>query len=504
MAIGRISGAMLSSNLDRQGAPLTFVSGLDTLMHLDFSGSKVGINTDIVSETLTVNGKIGTIDGEGSGFLVNGTTISAKNGRILNIGSEIDLGFIGTVYLNGGNNLDVVTTDGNGNLTWQSANVWLANSNFLQNVTISGSTISTSVANSNLVLQGNGSGEVTSPLMLVTNLTATNLTSNNINGSLTGTFAGSATGTFAGNVLTAAQPFITSLGIVTGLTSSGNINAPVVNASLHGDVYTDNIYGIDGNLTIHTQPGTVLTIDSTAAQRLPIGTTVQRPTGPLGSFRYNTDANAPEYFNGFAWISMRSEIATQTILGNDASDTFYLVHSATQDSVIVSINGTIQQPGVAYAIDPQSSNYILFTEVPKSGDTIEVRFLTTSPMVEMAQQNSLAVNSPTVSYGTSPVVIDEFKMTDFRSAKYTITAQAANGDLTMSEVMVMHNGITSTVTETVTVSTIFSAGTPPTVITSSTGIITYTTTVAAGSVRLLAQSALSGASLKLYKLYFPV
>jgi hypothetical protein len=322
--------------------------------------------------------------------------------------------------------------------------------------------------------------------MYVGNLNAGYFLSNDINGVMYGVV----NGVLNGDVLTPAQPFITSVGTLTGLTTSGNIYAPFVNAQLRGALYTNNIYDVNGNLTIHTQPGAVLTIDSTAAQVIPVGSTAQRPTGPLGSFRYNTESNAPEYFNGTSWVSMKSEVSTQSLYGNNSQDTFLLNYHTTQDSIIVSINGTVQQPGIAYAVDPNSANYILFTEVPKSGDTIEVRFLSTAPMVEMAQQNSITVVSPTISYGTSPVIIDEFKMVDYRSAKYTVTAQAANGDLNMSEVMVMHDGITSTATQTAT------AGTA--------NVVAYTTTVAAGNVRLLAQSALSGASLKLYKLYFPL
>jgi hypothetical protein len=450
-------------------------------MHLDFSGSKVGINTDTVTESLTINGNLST-----SNVLINGNTISAKNSNTLYLTGPVNLGSNSTVHLTGGNNLDIITTDGAGNLTWVSANVWLANSNFLQNVTINGSTISTSTTDGNLVLQGNGPGEVTSPLMQVDVLTATTFTSANINGTMYGTLNGN----LNGNVLTAAQPAITSVGTLTSLVVAGNITAPVINASLHGDVYTDNIYGIDGNLTIHPQPGTVLTIDSTAAQVIPVGNTAERPSGPAGSFRYNTESNAPEYFNGTAWISMRSEVATQTLLGNDSADTFLLDYHTTQDSVIVSINGTIQQPGVAYAISPSNSNYVVFTEVPKSGDTIEVRYLSTSTMIEMAQQNALVVNSPTVNYGTSPVVIDEFRMVDFRSAKYTVSSQDAYNNFNMADVMVFHDGITATASQTAT------AGVA--------NVVVFSATTASGNVQVLASSALSGASLKLYKLYFPI
>lgn len=485
--IGRVSGAMLSSNLDRQGYPLNFVSGTNTLMHLDFSGSKVGINTDTVTESLTINGNLSTSD-----VLINNNTISAKNDETLYVVSPVHLGNDTNVYITGGNDLDILVTDGSGHLNWFSANLWLANSNFLQNVTINGSTISTNTTNGNLTLLGNGAGVVYMPSAYATHLSAETIVSGNINGAMIGAFTGDAYGTFTGNVLTAAQPAITSVGTLTGLTSSGNITAPVVNAALHGDVYTDNIFGIDGNLTIHPQPGTVLTIDSTAAQILPAGLTGERPTGPAvtaGAFRYNTEAHAPEYFNGTEWVSMASEISSQTLNGNGSADTFLLNYHTSANGVIVSINGTVQQPNIAYAIDPQNSNYIVFTEVPRIGDVIEVRFLSTTTIIEMAQQNALTVVSPTIGYGTSPVVIDEFRMSEFRSAKYTVSAQAANGDLLMSDVMVIHNGITATCGAS-------SVGTY--------SVATYTANTAGGNVQVKVQTIASGASLKIYKLYFPI
>jgi hypothetical protein len=485
MAIGRVSGQMLSSSLDRQ-SNLTFINNTATLMHLDFSGSQVGINTDNVTETLTVNGTIGTANSSDfPGMVIDGSRMYAKNNGTLTISSAIDLGDLSTIFVNGGNNLDIITTDGGGNLTWTNANVWLANSNFLQDVTISGATISTRLPDGDLVLQGKDGGAVTSPLMYVVTLDATNITATNI----TGTMYGALTGSFNGPVLTADQPSITNVGTLTSLTTSGNIVAPDIYAISHGDVYTDNVYGIHGNLTITPLPGTVLTVNSTAAQVLPAGTTAQRPATVEGAIRYNADAHSPEYFDGTNWIIMKSDVSSQTLLGNDSSDTFPLDHYTTASGIIVSINGTVQQPGLAYAIDPNNSNFIVFTEVPKLGDVIEIRFLSTTTLVEMMQQNALTVNSPTISFGPTPIVIDEFRMVDYRSAKYTVSAMAANGTVIMSEVMVIHNGITVEFNAV-------SAGIDSAAV--------YSAVTANGNVRLLVSTTLNGAELKLYKLYFPI
>jgi hypothetical protein len=485
MAIGRISGQMLSSSLDRQ-SNLSFINNTATTMHLDFTGSKVGINTDNVTETLTVNGTIGTANtSDFPGMTISASTLKAKNNGTLYIGSQIDLGDLSTINVGGGTGLDIITTDGAGTLTWTSANVWLANSNFLQNLTINGSTLSTSVTNGNVTIQGNGTGSVVSSSMYVTNLNATNLTSANINGVMSGSF----TGNLVGTILTPEQPYITSVGTLTGLSTTGNIYAPFVNAALRGPVYTNNIYDVNGNLTIHTQPGAVLTIDSTAAQVLPVGSTAQRPTTVAGAIRYNADAMSPEYFNGTTWVVMKSDVSSQTLYGNDSSDTFPLDHYTTASGVIVSINGTVQQPAVAYNIDPTNSNFIVFTEVPKYGDLIEVRFLSTTTLVEFAQQNAMSVNSPTITYGTVPIIIDEFRMADFRSAKYTVSAMAANGNVLMSDVMVIHNGITVS----------FSAASA-----GDETVATFAAVTAAGNVRVTASSIANGASLKIYKLYFPI
>jgi len=58
MAIGRISGPMLQQDLDRQGIDLQFSTNGQSLVHLDFTNFRLGVNTVAITETVTVNGNL--------------------------------------------------------------------------------------------------------------------------------------------------------------------------------------------------------------------------------------------------------------------------------------------------------------------------------------------------------------------------------------------------------------------------------------------------------------
>ena len=55
MAIGRISGPMLFSNLERQGIDLSVETDL---LYIDVTNDRVGIRTSTPSAELTVNGDV--------------------------------------------------------------------------------------------------------------------------------------------------------------------------------------------------------------------------------------------------------------------------------------------------------------------------------------------------------------------------------------------------------------------------------------------------------------
>jgi hypothetical protein len=74
MAIGRVAGPMLLSTLDRQGIDLNFTTNSNSLVYLDFSNFRMGVNTAALTETLTVNGNI-----SGGNLVLTSNTISTQS-----------------------------------------------------------------------------------------------------------------------------------------------------------------------------------------------------------------------------------------------------------------------------------------------------------------------------------------------------------------------------------------------------------------------------------------
>ena len=105
MALGRISGSMLYANLERDGNDLAFETDL---LYLDVNNTRIGINNSTPQYSLDIDGgtaKIGDI-------VINGSTISSAN--------PIDFGATTDITIGGGTSGYVLTTDGNGVLSWQS------------------------------------------------------------------------------------------------------------------------------------------------------------------------------------------------------------------------------------------------------------------------------------------------------------------------------------------------------------------------------------------------
>jgi hypothetical protein len=58
MAISRVPGFSLLSDLDRQGVDLQFTTDNNALVYMDFTNYRFGINTDAPQQTLEVVGNI--------------------------------------------------------------------------------------------------------------------------------------------------------------------------------------------------------------------------------------------------------------------------------------------------------------------------------------------------------------------------------------------------------------------------------------------------------------
>ena len=100
MAIGRISGAMLKANLERLGTDIAFETDL---LYIDVANDRIGINTSSPSQSLQVD------------------NVTINDSQIRSTSGKLDLGTTPSeIYIGGGGASQVLTTDGSGNLSWQS------------------------------------------------------------------------------------------------------------------------------------------------------------------------------------------------------------------------------------------------------------------------------------------------------------------------------------------------------------------------------------------------
>ena len=124
MAIGRISGGVLKSNLTRNGVDLAFETNL---LYLDVTNNRIGIGTSEPTTTFHVNGTI------------RGSSINVNNAY--------------TLPTSDGSAGQQLTTDGSGTVTW-------ADVDGSSDISITGNEIKTTTSNSTLDLKANGTGDI--------------------------------------------------------------------------------------------------------------------------------------------------------------------------------------------------------------------------------------------------------------------------------------------------------------------------------------------------------
>jgi hypothetical protein len=348
MAIGRISGQLLKSNLLRSGVDLAFET---SLLYLDVSNSRIGVKTASPQYDLDVNGHTRSTN----------LTVDTQ----LNIG---DLHITGNTITSDSATINFVAAAGEATVYHSRLQV--------DDLQFAGGTISTTVSNADIELNPNGTGTV--------NINAdTNVTGNL---AVTGNIAATGNVVIGGN-------------ITIGDALTDNI---VINASIRSDLVpeTDNLYDlgsasfrwrsiyttdfyttaisvptldignlmfrdneittttgqdlyIDGNGTGGVRLGNFRIVDnvitnvvSNAISQIaqsgtgyfkilgtngfvpPAGNDAQRPNAyaVLGMTRYNTNSKALEVWDGLTWASPAgSSGAVSETTANDISASFAIM-----------------------------------------------------------------------------------------------------------------------------------------------------------------------------------
>jgi hypothetical protein len=472
MAIGRISGPMLRANLERQGVDLS----IDTdLLYIDVNNSRIGINTAIPEAEFDLAG----IALFNSNLKIDGTVISSEN---TNGNISIELNGNGTLNVSNLTPSRVVFVGTNGalidseNLTFDGNDLFVGGNTVLDaallgNLDITGNTISATNTNGDIVLDPNGVGTVN-----VVTLTEGRIVFVGADGSL----IDSENLTFDGNNLSIGGDVVLdnaalgNLSINGNTISSSNTNGDIVldpngtgNVVLesatpdrvlytgaNNQILTDNVLtyngstlgianinisgstlsntDVDGDLILDIDGTGVLVVNTTTAIKIPIGTSANRPADVEGYVRYNTDINLIEFYNGINWtpVSTVNETTLIEVFEGDNSTTNFILSSATTtNNTIITLNGVVQSPGNAYTI---GGTDLTFTEAPKSGDAIEVRFITSefSPgSIIQDNDSSVRVNDSSANIVSkingSNVVVTTDSSTTFNGSIFGIGSVAS-------------------------------------------------------------------------------
>jgi hypothetical protein len=142
----------------------------------------------------------------------------------------------------------------------------------------------------------------------------------------------------------------------------------------------------------------LVTIAGTAGIIIPAGNTAQRPSpAATSTLRVNTQLTQLEYYDGSNWVSSAgdtSAIANQTLNGDGSTVNFTLDYEATAESILVSINGVLQTPGIDYTT---TSTTLTFTTAPAAGDVIQVRFIASITVISALINGTSNIGIPTSS-----------------------------------------------------------------------------------------------------------
>jgi hypothetical protein len=228
---------------------------------------------------------------------------------------------------------------------------------------------------------------------------------------------------------------ITATGNVTGanlILTTGIIDGPAAGRiTINGsDIDTD--FAVDGDTlanVFYVDAGTgtasfgastqvtnaIVNFATTTSIKAPVGNTAQRPgTGVTGMLRFNTTSNALEVYDNSEWSSVGVPVFTviddEQFAGDGSTVAFTLGSTQTTNSCIVSINGVVQIPTLAYSVAGTDPTCVLtFTEAPAAGDVIDVRQITTTTTVTSISNSSgnavIAVSSTAAQIQTTGDII---------------------------------------------------------------------------------------------------
>jgi|TARA_E500000318_G_scaffold26254_2_gene25992 hypothetical protein len=475
MAIGRISGSVLKSNLTRNGVDLAFETNL---LYLDVTNSRVGIGTSEPSTALHVNGTITASGLTGisslsinntstdDSLLITSTEASSSAAPVItlkrNSGSPEDADYLGQIKFKGENDADqeVVYAKMTGKILDASDGTEDGIIEFAHKK-----------AGSNVITARFRSDSF--QLLNDTTLVVRNITYPLADGS--------------------AGQFMTTDG-------SGNLSFATVSTNSISQL-NSNVTVTDsgtGAITVAADGGTIITMNATTALdasgvtnaiRLPNGTTAQRPSGAVGEIRYNSSTDAIEgYTTAGGWAQLGAttttaentdDVATGTstaisttekIINQFATSSFdsawYLAITRDEINDQVSTakyslahNDSAAVVSTSHVARSDDTNSFVTVDADVTGGSARLKATGTS-VVNSVSFYRIALGDNTSAGTTGNVTnvinsdvdsasesIDSWAHASYRAAKYYISINnASKTEVSNLEALVVHDGTTAYIT----------------------------------------------------------
>ncbi len=417
-ATANISANNLSATNDVGAVTGTF-SGNVSVGNLSTTG---GISASTIAGNLTTATQANiTSLGTLSGLTVNGVS---------------NLGPVGNVIITGGSNGYILGTNGSGNLSWVNAG-------------------STGTAGTNTQVQFNDGGSFGATAAFTFDKSSNTLTATNIAGngaSLTSLTGANVTGNvananLAGHVTQAIQGNITSVGTLTGLTSTGVIDLTGTSNVALGAVGNVHITGGTTGQYLRTDGAGGLSFATVDTDTLANGTSnvdistangnVTVGVGGVANIAIFTATGA----NITGTLSATSNLTVANAnLGNLATANFFSgdggqLSNITAGNITGQVANALVAGTVYTAAQPAITSVGTLTGLTVSGNV-------TANYVGL--NNGLTTNRSNVSV-TSNTVIDQFAPGTFRTAKYVVSASGDDGYQSVEALMV-HDGTTAYIT----------------------------------------------------------
>ena len=481
MAIGRISGSVLKSNLTRNGVDLAFETNL---LYLDVTNSRVGIGTSEPTTTLDVNGTITASGLTGisslsinntstdDSLLITSTEASSSAAPVItlkrNSGSPADSDYLGQIKWKGENDADqeVVYAKMTGKILDASDGTEDGIIEFAHKK-----------AGANVITARFRSDSF--QLLNDTTLVVRNITYPLTDGS--------------------AGQFMTTDG-------SGNLSFATVstNSVSQGDSNVTVTDSGTGAVTIAADGSTIITMNATTvldasattnAIRLPNGTTAQRPSGAVGEIRYNSTTDTIEgYTSAGGWAqlgatSSTSENTDDTLSGSltaisttektvnqfttgsfDSAWYLAITRDEINDEVATAKYSVAHNDSAAFVsashIIKEGTNNQITVDADVAGGNVRLKATGTSVVNSTsfyriglgdnttASTTGNVITSINTDVDSASEVLDSFAHASYRGAKYYISINnASKTEVSNMEALVVHDGTTAYITSYGTVNT---------------------------------------------------